>query len=65
MVLDNLLNVGLDRWSDVTSSNLGEKSGLCGGQMGTEFSFPFCDLVNGDRIQLYGLSVRNKDEKED
>ena len=52
MVLDNLLDLGLNFGGDVTDRDLGEESRLGRGQVRTEFTLPPDDLVNGDRIQL-------------
>lgn len=52
MVLDDLLDLGLDLRGDVASSDLGEERTLGGGQVSTELSFPLDDLVDGDGIEL-------------
>ena len=52
MVLNILLDLGLDFWCDLTGSNLGEERTLGSGQVLTEFALPAGDLVDGDGVQL-------------
>jgi len=53
MVLNNLLDLGLKFRRDDTGGDLLEES-ILGGEMATEFGFPFGDLVDGDGIELLG-----------
>ena len=52
MVLDDLLDLALQIGGDVTSGNLLEESSLRCGEVSTEVSFPFGDLVDGDGVKL-------------
>ena len=56
MVLDNLLDFAFDLRSDITLRDLLQQRCLCRGQVSTELTLPFCDLVNRDGIQLYNES---------
>ena len=51
MVLNNLLDLGLEFRGDGASGDLLEE-GVLGGEMGTELRFPLGDLVDGDGIEL-------------
>ena len=53
MVLDNLLDFTLNVWGDITLRDLLQQSRLCRGQVSTELTLPFCDLVDRDGIKLY------------
>lgn len=52
MVLNDLLNLGLDFWCDLTKRDLSEERALGSRQVFTEFTLPAGDLVDGDRVQL-------------
>jgi len=54
VVLNNLLDLGLQFRCDGASGDLLEERVL-GGEMGTEFSFPLGDLVDGDGIELWEI----------
>jgi hypothetical protein len=49
---NDLLNLCLYLWCDVTSCNLFEQRGFSRRQVLAEFSFPLRDLINRDGIQL-------------
>lgn len=52
MLLDNLLDLGLELRGNVTSRDLLEESTLGGAEVLTELSFPLGDLVDGDDVEL-------------
>jgi hypothetical protein len=52
MVFDNLLDFTLNLGGDITLRDLLQQSRLCRGQVRTELTLPFCDLVNRDAIKL-------------
>ena len=54
MILDNLLDFTLNLGGDITLRDLLQQSRLCRGQVRTELTLPFCDLVDGDGIKLRG-----------
>lgn len=55
MVLNDLLDLGLELRVDVTLGNLGEESGLAL-EVLTEVGLPLGDLLNGNAIELLGIS---------
>ena len=52
VIFNDLLNLSLHLWCDVTSCNLFEQSGLGRRQVLAEFTFPLRDLVHWDGVQL-------------
>lgn len=52
MILDNFLNFTLNLWGDVALRDLLQESCLRRGQVSTELTLPFCNLVNRDGIKL-------------
>ena len=52
VVLDNLLDFTLNLGGDITLRDLLQQSSLCRGQVRTELSLPFCDLVDGNGVKL-------------
>ena len=52
MVLDNLLDFTLNLRGDIALRDLFQQSRLCRGQVRTELTLPFCDLVDRDGIKL-------------
>ena len=52
MVLDDLLNLGLDLRGDLTSGDFLQKGTLSGGQVRTELTLPASDLVNRNWVKL-------------
>lgn len=53
VVLDNFLDFTFNIRRDITLRDLLQKRSLRGGQVSTELSFPFCDLVDGDGVKLW------------
>lgn len=51
MVLDDLLDLGLELGVDVALGDLGEEGGLAL-EMLTEVGLPLGDLLNGDAVEL-------------
>lgn len=64
MVLDDLLDLGLDLWRHLTRSNFLQQGSLCRGQVRAELAFPAGDLVNRDRVKLSSMlsleEIRNE-----
>lgn len=52
MVLNDLLDLGLDLGGDVADRDLGEELAVSRGQVSTELSLPLDDLVDGDGVEL-------------
>ena len=52
MVLDDLLDLGLNFGCDGAGGDLGEEGLVRAGEVGTELSFPPDDLVDGDGVEL-------------
>ena len=52
MLLDDLLDLGLDLGGDVTDGDLGEEGAVGASEVSTELSLPLGDLVDGDRVKL-------------
>lgn len=52
MVLDDLLDLALNITRDSTLRDFLKQRSLAAGQVRTEFSFPACDLIDGDRVKL-------------
>ena len=64
MVLDDLLDLGLDFGGDGASGDLGEEGLVRAGEVSTELAFPAGDLVDGDGVELEAVMelVRSKCE---
>ena len=61
MVLNNLLDFTLNLGGNVTLRDLLQQNRLCRGQVGAELTLPFCDLVDGDAVELRdGLEHQGK-----
>ena len=58
MVLDNLLDLALNFWCDLSRRDLGEERTLGGSEVLTEFALPASDLVDGDGVQLHSMMRR-------
>lgn len=55
MLLNDLLDLGLEFRGNVTSRDLLEESALGRGEVLTELSFPLGDLVDRDDVELQGV----------
>ena len=58
MVLDNLLDLALNFWCDLSRRDLGEERTLGSSEVLTEFALPASDLVDGDGVQLHWMMRR-------
>ena len=52
MVLDDLLDLGLDLGRDRTLGDLLEETAVGGREVSTELTLPASDLVDGDGVEL-------------
>ena len=55
MLLDDLLDLGLDLGGDVTDGDLGEEGAVGASKVSTELSLPLGDLVDGDGVELWRI----------
>ena len=53
MLLDDLLDLGLDLGGDVADGELGEEGAVGASEVSTELSLPLGDLVDRDRVKLH------------